>query len=394
MQSNSRTHLLDSQVPDSLPLPLNPHTGSISSDMSQSSSRSSVYENRYLRREPSHRSQHNQMQFTFPSRQGSTSSLASYDPARQSMDGSWHGSSAEDVGGAEEEADADTNPLYILLSKSSSPELREAWLKAGLILLPPRASLPSMEEMRLAQTWVKGHAFDSPSADGKHWSSLGNYMRVTIEKSNGVVELDETEPTVTAGRKVSASNRPATSRSTSDIPFPSSAPSDNEDEEIVFPRSVQKTANDRKRKLQITAETTVYRKRQAAPPLAEVAPAPVETTSLPAPQVIKPKSSFTRLRTPSKWFRSGSISKSLSTASLASVIPVGEPREPARSLEPTLERLRVLSLDGPVRPWRASGQLAPASPSPILELSAPVRSVAAYRDLSKYVHLSFEQDLR
>lgn len=224
-----------------------------------------------------------------------------------------------------EPEEVDQNPLYLVLSTSQAN--KEVWSRAGLVLVPNRETLPSEEVLRQEDDYVASHAFEQSAGE---WVSLGNDQTGLMIRDGVAVLLDRGRRTVSAPTPKTA--RPTLARGTSEVPFPSSSavpfPSSErtslEEDEILLPYTGG-------RELRIISETMVYR----------CSPQPDQVQE----RTIKPKSSFSKLR-PSKWFRAPSFSMSKSSSTLL----VNELKAPVK--EAPLERLRVLNVDGPVRPWK------------------------------------------
>lgn len=229
-----------------------------------------------------------------------------------------------------EPEEVDQNPLYLVLSTSSAT--KEAWSRAGLVLVPNRETLPSEEVLRSEDDYVASHAFERSAGE---WVSLGSESTGLRIRDGVAVLLERGRRTASAPTPKTA--RPNLQRGTSEVPFPSSERLSMDEDEILLPYTAG-------RELRIISETMVYRRS----PHPQPAPA---ATEIREEKTIKPKSSFSKLRPSKSWFRAPSFSTSKSSTTLL----VNELKPPMK--EAPLERLRVLNVDGPVRPWKSEQQV-------------------------------------
>lgn len=264
----------------------------------------------------------------------------------------------------------DFNPLYLLLSTSADPELHAAWLKAGLVLVPPRHLCPAPVDMLARPDWVKSHAFEpdfsaaQTAGSASHWHSLGTTpIEIALDKGNVFVALalsvpsqvtQRSAPSSAAPRSPSLSHRTSRMSLKGAVPFPSLYREDEDDEdEILIPyRPPPRT-------IPIQTETTVYRRKPVHPDLSQSVQA-TSADSKASVHTAKPKPKFGggKLKAP-KWLQRASFSRSSisSAAELARhpSLPVNAASSStddlAHSPASKLEMLRVVALEAPLIPW-------------------------------------------
>lgn len=114
----------------------------------------------------------------------------------------------------DEEEDYDSNPLYIVLSTSLSPRLKNAYDSAKLVLLPTRRALPLDMPRKLPdpnlqfesewEQWIAAHTFVSASTEADHSGSTTSLVK---DSKEGIEWVGNTS---TSDRKIDLYLKPGT----------------------------------------------------------------------------------------------------------------------------------------------------------------------------------------
>jgi len=333
--------------------------------------------------------------FFFPSQP--CSPWESQPPSRQTSSRYNHDKSVRDSVHLEGTEEADANPLYVLMSTSTEPDIKDAWLRAGMILLPPKATLPDMNMMKEESTWIRGHAFQETQKDSGLWSSLGYDWNASID--GDLVELKNRVPAIRTRASyiaLNSSKQPKLSHRASNmsfqagsIPFPSSHPDSEEEDELpnrgtLSGRSVSTSTRNAPlatRTLRIKSEMTVYRHTQSFGSNMSLHTKAQQHAQ--HPPTLRQRLSASKLRP--RWLQRASFNRS-------SAFPIAEGAESAKTQpsSPVLERIRLISVDEEV--WAWTGRLQEPHTLPLNDLENTVqlsfikeREVPNMRNLHAYV---------
>lgn len=300
----------------------------------------------------------------------------------------------------QEQEEPDFNPLYLLLSNSTDPDLQIAFERAGLVIVPPRDTCPPTTEMLSNPEWVKSHAFrsDQSTSTTSRWISLGKH-RSSITLNKGHISISDAassasprkadEPaSKTVSPHLSATVAPLAAQSTpspplshrssrtsiaASVPFPTVASGDDEDEdEILIPFRPSPAPP---RAITFSNETTVYRKKYASG-------STTSSTAAARPRTKSKSKLPTKIKTP-KWMQRVSFSKPFASpaAELARESPSPAPSTSSEETGATLayEMLRLIAVDEPLWPWYNAPEQSPAGHIPQANHATTEASAEAHK---------------